>query len=183
MCGVAQMQPALSWRRSISPRPAIVHLPQRAISITFAPLNRSISAGTVNEIGIDNITLGSSGALSTVVPTLSNWGFLILVTLLAIAGVVVMRRQQSRGQWRNQRFRTWAVRNRYCGRGGAGIKSRRPRASRRGPSPAYARVPLFRQRRPAAGRGAPRHSSGAHRARRLQCAAGPGKSAQRRGSR
>jgi hypothetical protein len=75
--------------------------PFKSIGVPFSGTAQSVDfGGTVNQIVFDNITVGSvtaGGSMSTVVPTLSNWGFLILVTLLAIAGVVVMRRRQSRG--------------------------------------------------------------------------------------
>ena len=71
------------------------------VGVAFGGVAQSVDfGGTINQIGFDNITLGSTtagGSASTVVPTLSNWAFMMLVGLLAIAGVIAIRRGQSRG--------------------------------------------------------------------------------------
>jgi hypothetical protein len=75
--------------------------PFSPIGVSFAGVAHSVDfGGTVNQIGFDNITLGSStpaGAPDLTVPTLDTWAFVTLAALLAIAGFVALRRRQLRG--------------------------------------------------------------------------------------
>lgn len=70
------------------------------IGVPFAGTAQSVDfGGTVNQIGFDNITLGSTtagGSGPTIVPTLSQWAFMGLMALLAISGIVAIRRRSSR---------------------------------------------------------------------------------------
>ena len=75
--------------------------PFTPIGVTFAGVAHSIDfGGTVNQIGFDNITLGSStpgGMADLTVPTLDTWAFVTLAGLLAIAGIAAIRRRQRNG--------------------------------------------------------------------------------------
>ncbi len=68
------------------------------IGVSFTGVAQSVDfGGTVNQIGFDNITIGSSspaGAADLSVPTLDTWAFVILTGLLAIAGFAAIRRRR-----------------------------------------------------------------------------------------
>ena len=72
------------------------------IGVTFAGVAQSVDfGGTINQIAFDQVTLGSSnpggGGPVANIPTLNHWAVLTLIGFLAIAGVIVVRREQSRG--------------------------------------------------------------------------------------
>jgi hypothetical protein len=72
--------------------------------VTFSGVAQSVDfGGTINQIGFDQVTLGSSnpggggnGPPSTI-PTLNEWAVLTLIGLLAIAGLFAIRRGQALG--------------------------------------------------------------------------------------
>jgi hypothetical protein len=67
------------------------------IGVSFNGVAKSVDfGGTVNQIGFDDITLGSATpGTQAQIPTLSQWGLIIFVILMGVSAIYVMRRHQT----------------------------------------------------------------------------------------
>jgi hypothetical protein len=79
-----------------APDPTGTFSPLVAIGVSFPGTARSVDfGGAVNQIGFDDITIGSATPGTVAVPTLSEWAMIALAAVLALGAIRAFRTRTS----------------------------------------------------------------------------------------